>query len=156
MWMHLQSKDSGLFLSLFSILSLFWRQAATFLPIREPELSWPEEFEWKSFQRWKEGWRKRKMRWPLLSPALPLPCLKPASVGPRRSEWAFERERERDWGTLSLHLARWRGCEYFFYAVQMSLVWLLFCVSSPLYFPRSLNLGISYIISFPISFYPSS
>lgn len=96
-----------------------------------------------------EAGRKSKTRWPLLSSALPLRRLKPASVGPRRSE----RERERRGNT---HSPSGLVKMWIFLFLQSKCLLTPHSLAFLSLFPRSLKPSTSYIICFPLSFYPSN
>ena len=128
MWTHLWSRDSGLSSSVSGYNSVFWCQAATFLPTAEAEV-WLRIFEWKSFQRRWEGGKRgggEKTRWPFLSPALPLRRLKTQPLWDRGGASERERERERERkerrGNTHSPSGLVRMWTFLFPAVQMSLV----------------------------------
>ncbi len=116
-----------------------------------------EDFEWKSFQRWKKRWnqggRERGGDLYCLLPCRFVVLNQPLWDPRGASEKDRERERERRGKTLSI----WPGedLNISFLAVQMclvSIVWL-FC----LYFPRSLedSTASCYLHHFPPYILPS-
>lgn len=62
---YLQSKDSGLCLSLFGNNCVFWCQSAIFLSMTEAEVGWFWVQIISQLVRMRKAKKKRMMRWPL-------------------------------------------------------------------------------------------
>lgn len=117
--------DSWLFPCVCANLSLFWHQA--FLPITEPELSWPKSLSGNHFRDGKKEEENDEVTFIVSCPAASSSST--SLCGPRRSE--NERERER-WGNA---LSIWPGAD-----VNNSFVELMCLGSNPsLYTLRSLK-----------------